>query len=172
MYMYNNAGQYNGKSKPMPEYHAKIASFDSKILVLNSIRKPKRLTIIGDNTKEFRFLVKGGEDLRHDQRIEQVREDYRCSQKLSNCVFVCLYCSCLMWWMLFCVKTQPALSDSWRLEPIKSYQWPQSTCVIDLLTEGLSTHMMHVLSWIYNVTLASEFKCKCSVKRSHRPCNV
>ncbi len=65
-------GQYDGKSKPLPEYHAKIAAFDSKILVLNSMRKPKRLTIIGDNTKEYMFLVKGGEDLRHDQRIEQV----------------------------------------------------------------------------------------------------
>ena len=68
-------GQYDGKSKPMPEYHAKIAGFDSKILVLTSIRKPKRLTIIGDNTKEYMFLVKGGEDLRHDQRIEQVQKN-------------------------------------------------------------------------------------------------
>ena len=65
-------GQYDGKSKPIPEYHAKIAGFDSKILVLGSMRKPKRLTIIGDNSKEYMFLVKGGEDLRHDQRIEQV----------------------------------------------------------------------------------------------------
>ena len=86
-------GQYNGKSKPLPEYHAKISGFDGKILVLSSMRKPKRLTIIGDDTKEYMFLVKGGEDLRHDQRIEQVGE-----QLVSVCVYICLclsVCVCL-----------------------------------------------------------------------------
>ena len=39
---------------------------------MNSIRKPKHLTIRGDDEKEYMFLVKGGEDLRMDQRIEQV----------------------------------------------------------------------------------------------------
>ena len=39
---------------------------------MSSIRKPKRLTIRGDDEKEYMFLVKGGEDLRMDQRIEQV----------------------------------------------------------------------------------------------------
>jgi len=42
------------------------------VLVLSSIRKPKRITIRGDDEKEYMFLVKGGEDLRLDQRIEQV----------------------------------------------------------------------------------------------------
>lgn len=37
-----------------------------------SIRKPKRITIRGDDEKDYMFLVKGGEDLRLDQRIEQV----------------------------------------------------------------------------------------------------
>ena len=39
---------------------------------MSSMRKPKRITIRGDNEKEYMFLVKGGEDLRMDQRIEQV----------------------------------------------------------------------------------------------------
>ena len=39
---------------------------------MNSICKPKRLTIREDDEKEYMFLVKGGEDLRMDQRIEQV----------------------------------------------------------------------------------------------------
>ena len=43
-----------------------------QVLVLSSIRKPKRITIRGDDEKEYMFLVKGGEDLRLDQRIEQV----------------------------------------------------------------------------------------------------
>ena len=40
--------------------------------MLKSIRKPLRLTIHGDDEKEYLFLVKCGEDLRLDQRIEQV----------------------------------------------------------------------------------------------------
>ena len=43
------------------------------MLVLSSLRKPKRIKIRGNDEKEYAFLVKGGEDLRLDQRIEQVR---------------------------------------------------------------------------------------------------
>ena len=39
---------------------------------MQSMRKPKRVTILGDDGKEYMYLVKGGEDLRLDQRIEQV----------------------------------------------------------------------------------------------------
>jgi len=45
-------------------------NFDKMILILGSIRKPKKLTIHGSNEKSYDFLVKGGEDLRLDQRIE------------------------------------------------------------------------------------------------------
>ncbi|XP_076075287.1 DNA-dependent protein kinase catalytic subunit-like [Mytilus galloprovincialis] len=65
-------GQYNGESKPMPEYHVKVVGFDPRILVMSSIRKPKRLTIRGNDEKDYNYLVKGGEDLRQDQRIEQL----------------------------------------------------------------------------------------------------
>ncbi|XP_038665232.1 DNA-dependent protein kinase catalytic subunit isoform X1 [Scyliorhinus canicula] len=82
-------GQYDGKSKPMPEYHARITGFDERIKVMNSIRKPKRLIIRGNDEKEYPFLVKGGEDLRQDQRIEQLFDimniilsrDAACSQR-------------------------------------------------------------------------------------------
>uniref|UniRef100_H3B272 DNA-dependent protein kinase catalytic subunit n=1 Tax=Latimeria chalumnae TaxID=7897 RepID=H3B272_LATCH len=82
-------GQYDGKSKPMPEYHAKITGFDERIKVMASIRKPKRLIIQGNDEREHPFLVKGGEDLRQDQRIEQLFEvmniilsqDAACSQR-------------------------------------------------------------------------------------------
>ena len=43
-----------------------------QVLVLTSIRRPKRIIIRGDDEKDHMFLVKGGEDLRLDQRIEQV----------------------------------------------------------------------------------------------------
>ncbi|XP_068717854.1 DNA-dependent protein kinase catalytic subunit-like isoform X1 [Montipora capricornis] len=65
-------GQYTGRGKPLPEYHVKIAGFDERVLVLTSIRRPKRIIIRGDDEKDHMFLVKGGEDLRLDQRIEQL----------------------------------------------------------------------------------------------------
>ncbi|CAF0815340.1 unnamed protein product [Brachionus calyciflorus] len=67
-------GQYTGKEKPMPEYHAKIESFDERILEMSSIRRPKCITIRGDDQKEYKFLVKCGEDQRQDQRIETLFE--------------------------------------------------------------------------------------------------
>uniref|UniRef100_A0A803TIR6 DNA-dependent protein kinase catalytic subunit n=1 Tax=Anolis carolinensis TaxID=28377 RepID=A0A803TIR6_ANOCA len=65
-------GQYDGKGKPLPEYHAKIAGFDERIKIMASIRKPTRIIIRGSDEQEYPFLVKGGEDLRQDQRIEQL----------------------------------------------------------------------------------------------------
>lgn len=66
------AGQYLGLSKPLPEYHVKISGFDEGVKVMTSIRKPKRVTVRGNDEKDYHFLVKGGEDLRQDQRIEQL----------------------------------------------------------------------------------------------------
>lgn len=39
---------------------------------MRSVRKPIRITIIGNDAKEYLYLVKFGEDLRQDQRIEQL----------------------------------------------------------------------------------------------------
>ncbi|CAG8455683.1 16904_t:CDS:10, partial [Cetraspora pellucida] len=82
-------GQYDGLSIPDPSRHIKIAYFDPKVLVLKSLRKPKKIVIIGTDGKEYPFLVKGGEDLRLDQRVQQLftvmnelmRKDYFCSQR-------------------------------------------------------------------------------------------
>lgn len=41
-------------------------------LVLGSIRRPKKITIHGSNEKDYHILVKGGEDLRLDQRVQQL----------------------------------------------------------------------------------------------------
>lgn len=71
-------GQYvsagNRVSKPMPDHHVKVSSFDKSLLIMASMRRPKRLKIRGTDEKEYWFLVKGGEDLRQDQRIEQLFE--------------------------------------------------------------------------------------------------
>uniref|UniRef100_A0A7M4FFG4 DNA-dependent protein kinase catalytic subunit n=1 Tax=Crocodylus porosus TaxID=8502 RepID=A0A7M4FFG4_CROPO len=82
-------GQYDAKGKPLPEYHAKISGFDERIKVMESLRKPKRIIIRGSDEREYPFLVKGGEDLRQDQRIEQLfdvmniilSQDASCSQR-------------------------------------------------------------------------------------------
>ncbi|EFA79656.1 DNA-dependent protein kinase subunit [Heterostelium album PN500] len=65
-------GQYHGTSKPQPEIHIKISSFDPNLLVMGSLRKPKRIKIHGSDEQDYPFLIKGGEDLRLDQRIQQL----------------------------------------------------------------------------------------------------
>lgn len=52
-------GQYTGLSKPLPENHIKISSFDEDLLVMGSLRRPKRLKIRGNDEKDYPFLVKG-----------------------------------------------------------------------------------------------------------------
>ncbi|XP_039982420.1 DNA-dependent protein kinase catalytic subunit isoform X2 [Xiphias gladius] len=82
-------GQYDGRSKPLPEYHAKITGFDERVKVMISLRHPKRLIIRGDDERDHPFLVKGGEDLRQDQRVEQLfavmnillRHDTACARR-------------------------------------------------------------------------------------------
>jgi Phosphatidylinositol 3- and 4-kinase len=49
-------------------------SFGTELLVMQSMRKPKRLTIHGNDERDYHVLVKGGEDLRLDERVEQVFE--------------------------------------------------------------------------------------------------
>jgi DNA-dependent protein kinase catalytic subunit len=53
-------------SEPMIEKNVKIASVRKTLLILGSIRRPKRLTVHGSNEKDYHLLVKGGEDLRLD----------------------------------------------------------------------------------------------------------
>jgi DNA-dependent protein kinase catalytic subunit len=49
-----------------------IFSIDQNLLVMDSIRKPKRIVIYGISGQEYKYLVKSGEDLRCDQRIQQL----------------------------------------------------------------------------------------------------
>lgn len=44
--------------------------FDPQLLVMASVRKPKRIKLFGSDGSEVMFLVKGGEDLRNDERVE------------------------------------------------------------------------------------------------------
>eukprot|EP00903_Cladosiphon_okamuranus_P011333 g10683.t1 len=69
-------GQYSGLSAgpPRVSQHTRIISFDSELLLMHSLRLPKRLIMHGDDERDHMFLVKGGEDLRVDQRVEQLFE--------------------------------------------------------------------------------------------------
>ncbi|KAF9439193.1 hypothetical protein BGZ76_009365 [Entomortierella beljakovae] len=82
-------GQFTGLVPPNGQQTATIVRFDQRVLVMSSIRKPKRICILGSDEKEHLFLVKGGEDLRLDQRIQQLfslmndimKKDPQCSQQ-------------------------------------------------------------------------------------------
>jgi hypothetical protein len=50
-------GQYTGLSPPH-EQPTSIVRFDQRVLVMSSIRKPKRICIIGSDEREYLFLVK------------------------------------------------------------------------------------------------------------------
>uniref|UniRef100_A0A8C4UGT6 DNA-dependent protein kinase catalytic subunit n=1 Tax=Falco tinnunculus TaxID=100819 RepID=A0A8C4UGT6_FALTI len=127
-------GQYDGKGKPLPEYHAKISGFDERIKVMESLRKPKRITIRGSDEQEYPFLVKGGEDLRQDQRIEQLfdvmniilSQDATCSQRNMQ------------------LKTYQVIPMTTRLGLIK---WLENTCT---LREFLKNSMSEEEDFNYN----------------------
>ena len=92
-------GQYTSKKKPLIEHHIKIVGFDEKMLVLQSLRVPKRLTIRGHDENDYQFLVKSGEDIRQDQRIQALfsimndlyRNDSNCNQSNSASISIRTY---------------------------------------------------------------------------------
>ncbi|TMW66398.1 hypothetical protein Poli38472_004163 [Pythium oligandrum] len=50
----------------------RIQSFDTKITVLTSKQRPRKVTINGGDGKSYPFLLKGHEDLRQDERVMQL----------------------------------------------------------------------------------------------------
>lgn len=67
-------GQYLSCITRAPDIaqHAMVLSVHPELLVMSSLRKPKRICLLGSNGRFYYFLVKGGEDLRNDERIEQL----------------------------------------------------------------------------------------------------
>lgn len=66
-------GQYDGNHEPIPDLNVKISYFLPEIMIIqSSLRKPKRLSIFGSDEKIYHLLLKGGEDLRLDERIQQL----------------------------------------------------------------------------------------------------
>ena len=109
-------GQYGGDSEPQPEQHVRIRGFARDVLVLNSIRKPKRLTLLGSDEREYPYLLKGGEDLRLDERIEQlftamndiIAADRRCAaRRLSLMTYAVVPLTPKLGWIEWLPDTVP-----------------------------------------------------------------
>ncbi len=47
----------------------KIAKFDEMMKVFQSKQHPRRLSMTGDDGREYVFLLKGHEDIRQDERV-------------------------------------------------------------------------------------------------------
>jgi len=50
----------------------RIAKFSQVLPVYQSKQHPRKLTIIGDDGREYNFLLKGHEDIRQDERVMQL----------------------------------------------------------------------------------------------------
>ncbi|EAT40123.1 AAEL008123-PA [Aedes aegypti] len=65
-------GQYNIDHKPNVCNHVKIVKVCTELELFKTLRNPIRIRINGSDGKSYDFLVKYGEDLRQDQRIQQL----------------------------------------------------------------------------------------------------
>lgn len=63
-------GQFNGLFKPSSPVY--LVGCSTNVIIMNSLRRPKVLTFYGSDENDYKFLIKGGEDLRLDQRIEEI----------------------------------------------------------------------------------------------------
>ena len=63
-------GQYARDTPPQPSTHVRLEGFDPTLRTMNSLRMPKAVKLLGSDQREHAFLVKGGEDLRLDQRVQ------------------------------------------------------------------------------------------------------
>ncbi|XP_059489779.1 DNA-dependent protein kinase catalytic subunit-like isoform X2 [Neocloeon triangulifer] len=65
-------GQYTGDKIPNPKHHIKFSTFDPSLVVLKSLRQPIKLSFVGSNGRNYSYIVKAGEDLRQDERIQML----------------------------------------------------------------------------------------------------
>lgn len=67
-------GQFEGFGtyKPVTDGNIRIIKFEENIRVFPSLRRPIQLVIHCSNGQKYDFLIKFGEDLRQDQRVQQI----------------------------------------------------------------------------------------------------
>lgn len=120
-------GQYDHFNTHNLSSHVQLVGFDQTLICLRSKQRPKILTMRGSDEKEYKFIVKGGEDLRLDQRIEQLFEvmnnvlnrDASCSQRK------------------LAVPTYSVIPVSKRCGLL---QFVDNTCILeDIIKDGLSS---------------------------------
>ncbi|XP_052901969.1 DNA-dependent protein kinase catalytic subunit-like [Anopheles moucheti] len=70
-------GQYGAidRGTPNPCQHATILKVVPDVLVFGTLRLPIQITFRSSNGRQYRFLAKFGEDLRQDQRIQQLQRE-------------------------------------------------------------------------------------------------
>lgn len=103
-------GQYTGKVPPNAQNTLKIVKFHEDVEIFCSLRRPIKITAVCSDGKSYSFLVKYGEDLRQDERIQHIQElmsdqmkaDKNCSQqKLSlqtyKVIPLNLHCGIISW---------------------------------------------------------------------------
>lgn len=64
-------GQYTGEKKPFIQQHVKIVRVENQLKIFDSKQSPIELKLYGSDGKMYSFILKYGEDLRQDQRIQQ-----------------------------------------------------------------------------------------------------
>uniref|UniRef100_A0A182MMJ7 non-specific serine/threonine protein kinase n=1 Tax=Anopheles culicifacies TaxID=139723 RepID=A0A182MMJ7_9DIPT len=70
-------GQYEvvDRGMPNPSQHATIVKVVPDVLVFGTLRLPIQITFRSSDGRQYRFLAKFGEDLRQDQRIQQLQRE-------------------------------------------------------------------------------------------------
>ena len=61
-----------GVNQPNADNTVLIHSFVNDVKIIQSKQKPKVVIILGDNGHEYKFLLKGHEDIRQDERVMQL----------------------------------------------------------------------------------------------------
>eukprot|EP00960_Hanusia_phi_P039842 754083-Hanusia_phi.AAC.6 len=77
---------------PSESHCPKLMSFDDRMTFFTSLRRPVRISMRGSDGRDHKWIVKCGEDLRQDERLQQVfgimnrlmMSDVNCSKKNLN----------------------------------------------------------------------------------------
>lgn len=67
-------GQYTGNMPPDASTSIKIVKFNDSVSIIHSLRKPIKITAVCSDGQSYSFILKYGEDLRQDERIQHVQE--------------------------------------------------------------------------------------------------
>lgn len=79
-------GQHKNDTPPNPNTSLKIVKFLENVSICHSLRKPIKISAICSDGSIRSFLVKYGEDLRQDERIQHIQELMSDQMKLDrNC---------------------------------------------------------------------------------------